>query len=509
LKVTTEREENCIVNLTISVEEERADELLRRAARALSRDYRMPGFRPGKAPYNVVVRRLGIDAVHSQVLDQFGDQIFQEGLEQSKLEPVDQASLEDVTWDPFTLHLKVPVGPEVGLGTYREIRIPWEEPRVTDQALDEALLRLQKEQTEWRPDNRPAEAGDRVVLDITARVEDEVVLENTGREMILDVDSPFPVPGFAQAVVGMTPGETRQFDLDYPEDHYNADIAGKTAHFEVRLGEIRVEILPLLDDEFAMSVGDYDSLEDLKTQLRQSLQEEAEKKAEDEYEEQLWGQLLETATVEYPQVFLDHEVDAVQQQLEQQLQRQSLDLETYFRLTNTSEEAWKEQIRPQAEERLKRRLILSQVIKEQDIRVESEEIEAEVERVVEPMGEQADEMREMLRSPAGRMTVAENLLSRKAVELLEQIARGQLPEQETEAPPAEGEVAETAESPAQPAAEPAEASAQPAEEQEAPAQAEVDTQDVAPTEEPETEGAPDEQESAAPAEASVVDSISE
>jgi trigger factor len=255
LKVTTERQENCIVQLTISVDEAKETEYLRRSARALSRNYRIHGFRPGKAPYNVVVQRLGMDMVRAQVVEQFGDEVFEQGLEESGLEIMDQASLEDVTWEPMTLHLKVPVGPEVLLGDYRDLRIHWGVPEVKDEQIEEELLRLQKEQSEWRPDDRPAALGDQVVLDIVGKVEDEIVLENTDREMVLNTDSPYPVPGFAEAVVGMKPDDQKTVTLSYPEDHYNAEIAGKEGIFEIVLKEIRVEVLPALDDEFAMIAG--------------------------------------------------------------------------------------------------------------------------------------------------------------------------------------------------------------------------------------------------------------
>jgi len=131
LKVTTERQEHCIVHLTISVDEEKETEYLRRSARTLSREYRIRGFRPGKAPYDVIVQRLGLETVRAEALERFGDEVFEQGLEESGLEPVGQASLQDVTWDPtMTLHVEVPVKPEVVLDGYRDIRVTWGVPEV-------------------------------------------------------------------------------------------------------------------------------------------------------------------------------------------------------------------------------------------------------------------------------------------------------------------------------------------------------------------------------------------
>jgi trigger factor len=492
LKVTTEREENCIVKLTISVEENKETEYLRRSARALSNQYRIHGFRPGKAPYNVIVQRMGIDMVRAQVVEQFGDQVFEEGLEESGLEPVGVASLEDVTWDPFTLHLKVPVAPEVTLGDYREIRIPWTAPEVTDEDLEEELSRLQKQQSEWETAERPAELGDQVVLNIVGKVEDEVVLENTDRELVLNADSPYPVPGFAEAVVGMEPEESKEFTLTYPEDHYNAEIAGKEGQFEVTLKQIRVETLPELDDEFAMTVGDYEDLEDLKTKVRASLLERAETAAEREYEEQVWEQMIETATVEYPETMVDREAEQLKSQFSQQLQQQNMDLDSYFKLANTTEEAWTEQARPQAEERLQRSLILSQVIVDEEITIDADEVDAEIDEMMAPLGEQGEQLREMFSSPQGKMSITETLLTRKAMAQLKAIARGEDPpkgsqveeEEEAEEEAPEETVAVEAPEAADAAEEPAKVEAsEDAEPAEEPADAEA-SEDAEPAEEP-------------------------
>jgi trigger factor len=419
VQVTTERQENCIVKLTIAVDERKSREYLQRAARTLSRRYRLPGFRPGKAPYSVVVRNLGIETVQSQVLEQFGDEVFEAGLAESELNPADQANLDDVTWDPsFTLHLSVPIMPEVDLGAYRDIRIPREVAEVSDAEVQEALLRLQKEQGEHEPKEGAAELGDQVVLDITGTVDGETVLENVAREMVLDSEARYPIPGFADAVVGMQADETRTFTLAYPEDHYNADVAGKEAEFKVHLDEIRGEVLPELDDEFAIMVGDYEDLEDLKAKLRQNLEEQAESAADEAFDEAMWDALLATASVAYPAVSVTQEIDEYQRQFEMQLRQQGMDLDSFFQLTGTTPEAWREQVRPQAVERLKRRTILTEIIRAEQIEVEDNEVDAAIERVIEPMGDRADDMRKMLNSEQGKLSIKQDLLVDKAQELL-------------------------------------------------------------------------------------------
>jgi trigger factor len=440
VQVTTERQENCLVKLTISVDEDKTREYMQRAARTLSRRYRLPGFRPGKAPYSVVVRNLGIETIQGQVVEQFGDKVFEAGLEESELDPAAQASLEDVTWDPsFTLHVSVPIQPEVDLGAYRDIRIPREVAEVTDEEVQEALLQLQKEQVEHEPKEGAAELGDQVVLDITATVDGEIVLENVAREMVLNAEARYPIPGFAEAVVGMQADETRTVPLTYPEDHYNEELAGKEAEYKVHLNEIHNEILPELDDEFAIMVGDYEDLKDLKAKLRQNLEEQVESAADRAYEEAMWDALLETASVEYAEASLIQEIDEYQQQFEAQFRGQGMDMESFFQLTSTTPEAWREQIRPQAEERLKRRQILAEIIKAEELEVEDDEIDAAIERVIEPMGERADDMRQMLNTEPGRLSIKQDLLIEKAQDLLKTLLLADAGEAEEEAPEDEPE----------------------------------------------------------------------
>jgi trigger factor len=394
----------------------------------------------------VVVQRLGLEAVQAQAIEQFGDRVFEEGLEESGLEPIAQASLEEVTWEPaMALHLTVPVGPVVTLGTYQDVRIPWRAPEVTDEELDEELARLQRQQADRQASERPAELGDEIVADITATVEGETVLENAGREMVLDAESPYPVPGFAKAVVGIEVDETREFTLTYPQDHYNADVAGKEGHFSVRVSEIRTEVLPELDDEFAMLVGDYEDLADLRTKVRQSLQESAEYAAEQEFEDALWRELIEIAEIEYPDVFADREVERMQNRFAGRLQGQGIDMDSFFQLTNTTEEEWRANIRPQAIESMKRRLILDEVAKAQELAVEEDEIQAEIEETLEPLGDEAGEMRELLESEAGRSSIREDLLRQKALEYLKTVTRVEAEAEETALEAGEAEEEKAAE----------------------------------------------------------------
>jgi hypothetical protein len=178
-----------------------------------------------------------------------------------------------------------------------------------------------------------------------------------------------------------------------------------------------------LDDEFAMSVGDYDDLDDLKTKLRQSLVEQAENQAEAEFEASMWEKLLEAASFEYPEIAVDREINAFQDQFAAQFRQQGMDMESFWQLTGTTQEEWRQEIRPQALESMKRRLVLAEIVKEVELEVTDDEVAAQIDEMLEPLGERANDMRQMFDSEAGRASVTDSLLSEKALEHLKTLLR--------------------------------------------------------------------------------------
>ena len=235
MEVTAERLENCQVELTIEVDEERVEQELRRVARRLSKRRRIPGFRPGRAPYDAVLRFFGKNALYQVVLDDLGQAVFEEALEKEGIEQFAQAELMDIQLEPMVLKMMVPVAPIVELGDYRQLRLTPPEVTVSDEEVEEALKRIQAQHSQWQPVERPAQLDDQVIVDIEGTVEGEVVLSNQERVLLLKAESPYPLPGFNEQIVGMVIGEDREFDLTYPENLANEELAGRESHFKVHL----------------------------------------------------------------------------------------------------------------------------------------------------------------------------------------------------------------------------------------------------------------------------------
>jgi trigger factor len=429
MQVTTERLEDCQVKVIIELDAAEVDKKLRQTARTISRQFTVPGYRRGRAPFHAVIRVFGREAVQQQALEDFGQELYEKALEQIEYEAYEVGELDDVEWDPFRMTVLLPIEPEVDLGDYRNIRIPFEPEEIGEEQIEEFLAELQQEHSQWVPVERPAAIGDHVVLDLEGKVGDELFMSNEEHEMLLE-----------EEIVGISPGEGKTFEVTVPEDDFDESVAGQVGTVTVHMHTVKEQDLPPLDDELAMMVGDYDSLDDLRAATRERLEAEALQKAETEYLDQALEAMIEAAVkIEFPTQAVDREADVALNQMERNLATSGIQLDTYLGMIGKTREMYKQELRPAAENRLKRRLVLRQVAEQEGLRIEEEEIEDEIDRLSEMMGEQADEMRQMLESPAGRLSVADDLMVELVQERIIQIAKGEAP------PLEEGEPEESAE----------------------------------------------------------------
>jgi trigger factor len=427
LQVTAERLENCQVELTIEVDEERVEQELRRAARRVSKRRRIPGFRPGRAPYDTVLRFFGKNALYQEVLDDLGEALFKEATEKEGIEPFGQAELMDIQLEPMILKMMVPVAPIIELGDYRQLRLAPPEVTVSDEDVEAALERIQAQHSQWQPVERPAQLDDQVIVDIESTVEGEVVLSNQERVVLLKAESLYPLPGFNEQIVGMVIGEDREFDLTYPENLANEELAGRESHFKVRLHDLKELVLPDMDDDLAKTVGDFETLDDLKTKVRENLQAEAEQEAESRFSSEVLTATVERAHIEFPPVLLERELDGLLEEQDRvSRQREGLTLDNWLEINKKNKEEYRDELRPRAVERLKWGLALGKVVELEGITVEEEEVGAQIERMSLPFGEQADKARDIFSSPDNMRSIASDLLTNKALQRLMAIARDEM-----------------------------------------------------------------------------------
>ncbi len=427
LIVTQSQRDDHQLDLTIQLGPERAEQALLQGAKLVSRKAKIPGFRPGKAPFATVLRMFGKEALLNEVLDDLGQEVYREVLDSEKLDPYGQAALNDITTDPITFKLVVPLRPTVDLGDYASIRVEKPDAHVDESDVNIALENARMGRTTLQAVERPAALGDSVMIDIKGAVGETSIMDNKDWELTLRGESGW-LPGFDEAFVGLSAGDEKSFDLVYPEDSASR-FKGQTATFQVKVKEVKSKVLPALDDEFARSLGDYADMADYRAKTLAEITQQREAEAEAKFNDAAVEALAEKATLKYPPAAVHDAIHDMLHDMESRLANMGYTLEDSLRLQGKTMDAYEKEIEPVAERRLRGRLALNELTKQEGLTAEPAEIDAELERMA---GEARDEatarqIREVFGSESGRLVLAQDVLTQKTLARLREIVTGAAP----------------------------------------------------------------------------------
>ena len=443
MKVSTEHLPQSQIALQIEVEDERLERAKDAAFKRLAKKVKVPGFRPGKVPRNILEHHLGEHAVLHEALDNLMPKVYEEALEQEGIDPIDRAEYDLVSEEPLVAKFTVPVRPTIDLGDYRELRVPKEPVVVDAERVQEGLESLRHRYATLEPAERPLAWHDVVRADVEATIDGAPFVKEDDAEFQLVEGRSVSLPGFAEALLGHAKGEALDFELPVPEDAPNETLRGKQARYRVTLKEIKQEVLPELDDEFARQVGEgFASLEELRARVENDLREALERDAEHRYHDAILNALVERIQPDYPPVLAERETERMLQEQSGVGQPASGrgaaaardQLARYLQQVGRTEEELHQELRPIAHERICRSLVLSRVTEAEDIDVTESEIEAEIERLSSGAGDQQDELRRLFSSDSAKESLRRSLLTRKTLDRLVEIASG---------PEAEGDASET------------------------------------------------------------------
>jgi trigger factor len=422
LKISKEKTGPCTYALTIEMEPERIQEPLRQAAQRLSKYRPLAGFRPGKAPYSMVERAFGKDMIYREMLDKAGDDWYKQALKESELEPYAPGEMEIAQLEPLTLKVNVPVEPQVTLGDYSQIHVKQKAVKVTKAEVDEALAQIQDGNAIWQPVEQPVQTGNQVVLDAVGNSEDGKPVEQ--HDLTLEVSDDMVPVGFAQNLAGMKSGETKEFNVDYPADFRDENLAGKRVHFTVTVKAVKQKELPALNDELAKGAG-AETLSDLRTKIKEELHKRKEEAAKQEALDKALSALVKGSSLEYPAIAVEQEIDDMMQSLTDRLTQQGFSMDGYLQMVKKTLPQLREERREAAEERLKRGLALIKFAETEGVKVEPQEVDQEAARFAEAFGDQAEGVKAALATEKWRRSMTSDVFRRKALDRLLAMATGQ------------------------------------------------------------------------------------
>ena len=429
MKVTTQELGNCEVILTVEIDDKQKSRILEKAARRISRQVRIPGFRPGKAPYRIIINKFGVEAVQEEAMEDLTNDVFRKALEEADVTPYAQASLDEINWEPLVMKVKIPTEPVIDLGDFHSIRVDFDAPEVTDDELDKELEQLRDRNATFEAVDRAAQIGDQAAITVSEKdlASGEMLAEERDLNLMLEEsDEDDPAPDMSANVVGLAAGEQKIWNHTYPEDYQVERFAGKAVEVFVKVNEVREKETPDLDDDLAALVGDYDTLDDLKAGLRDDLLNRKQNEIDRDLIPQVMDQLLESVeNISWPAALEEQEIDHSLEHRKQDLTRQGLDLQTYLQMQQQTEEELREEIRETVQENLKTSLVLGKVIEVEKLEVDPEALARQAELMVMISGG-TREAEQAFKSPAGLNMLANNMLYDRAREHLLSIAKGEI-----------------------------------------------------------------------------------
>lgn len=422
MKATWEKIEKNKVVLNVEVEAEQVATALDRAFKKVVAKANIPGFRKGKVPRQIFEARFGVESLYQDALDILLPEVYVKAVEESSLEPVDRPDVEIEQFgkgQALIFKATVIVKPEVQLGEYKGLEIPQQDSSVSEDEIGEELKRLQQRHAELVVlEEGAAENGDIAVIDFEGFIDGVPFDGGKAERHSLELGTGSFIPGFEEQVVGMTKGEEKDIAVTFPENYQAQELQGKEAVFKVTVHDIKRKNLPELDDEFAKDVSEFDTLEEFKQDIATRLQERKAQTNEQERESAVVEKAAANAEVEIPDSMITAQVEQMYNDFGNRLKTQGMDLAMYLQFTGQDEATVKQQMRTDAERRVRNDLVVEAIAKAENIAASDEEINEELERLSGQFQRSVDELRAILGANGSLDSIQNDLVTRKTIAFL-------------------------------------------------------------------------------------------
>lgn len=434
MNIEKQFQEDHSVKLVVEVDPQKMESYKKKAATKISSRGSIPGFRPGKAPYHVVVRMYGEAAITEQAVDLFIDSEYSNILKEADINPGASGTLENIeSMDPPKFTFSVPLAPTVDLGDYHSVRMDYEWKAPEEKDVEAAIEDLRQMYASTETVERAIEVGDYVLLDVKSETPE---LNRTGFATFVreeDRDTEWPYNGFAKELVGLKAGESRTIKHTFPETWEVEELKGKSVEIEAAIKTVRGVTLPDLNDEFAKMTGAGESLDQLKEAVKKDVESRSQADYDDTYFVELIEKLKGFVTIKYHAHTLEHEGEHVLNDLSSRLSQQNMDLDTYFKVRNTTREKFiEEEVNPVAQKRLERGLILDEIVRLEKIQIDDDALNVEYNNALNNLVMQGVDLNKLSGGRKGQrqlseaiaMDAASRVMTRKALDMLKSIATG-------------------------------------------------------------------------------------
>ena len=397
MKTTKEYTDDHQVKITAEFEQDLLEQYKRRAARKIAKNTRIPGFRPGKAPYNMVLNHVGEASVIQEAIDLLLEEEYPKVLDQEGIKPWGPGNLENISsYEPPIFEFVIPLEAEVALIGDDKLNKEYAPEAVTDEEIEQELERIKRNFADVVPVERAAKEGDVVYFtlegtDKNAVDEDAVIIKETPQQVLIEAEdvkrpSEWPFEGFNRKFIGKKAGKSLEFEHSFPEDARDESLAGKTVKFVANLQEVKELQSPELNEEILQQIGGYETEEALREDIKKAIENRKNTEYDDQYFTELVDELRENSTIKYcPQQLEDAEEDMLHQ-VEHQLSHQGMDLELLLKLRKQDKETYiEEEIKPHAKNRLERSLIMNELTRKHELKIDEKVLEAEIQKIIGQM----------------------------------------------------------------------------------------------------------------------------
>ncbi|MFC0212641.1 trigger factor [Paenibacillus chartarius] len=422
MKATWEKIEKNVGVLEVEVDEAQVASALDKAFKKVVARVNVPGFRKGKVPRQMFERRFGVESLYQDAIDIILPEAYVQAVEEAGIEPVDRPEVDIEQFakgQPMKFKAKVVVKPEVSLGEYKGLEVAAQDSEVSDEDVAAELSRQQQRHAELTAvEEGAAQNGDVTVIDFEGFVNGEAFEGGKAEKYSLELGSGSFIPGFEDQVVGMQKGEEKDIEVTFPEAYHSEELKGKAATFKVKLHDIKRKVLPELDDEFAKDVSEFDTLDEYKQDIKSRLADRKKESAQTALETEVVEKAAANADVEIPAAMIETEIGQMLREFERRIRSQGMTLDLYYQFSGQNEEALKEQMRGDAEKRVRNNLVLEAIAKAENIEASDADVDAEIQKIADSMQRSVEEIRAVVEANGNIEGLKQDIVARKTVDFL-------------------------------------------------------------------------------------------